>query len=83
MFQWNLILHKLFRLPPSHPMRRRNKGRTHPRLEELEDRITPADLTVTSLSGDPNVVGSLPFEVNAAQSGQPIGFTAGLRGPYH
>jgi predicted outer membrane repeat protein len=50
------------------------------RLEPLEDRITPADLTVTNLSGNVATVGSLPYEVSIATTGQSIGFQAGLTG---
>jgi hypothetical protein len=43
-------------------------------LEPLEDRWLPSVDPVTNLSGDPNVVGSLPYEVAHAQAGDTIQF---------
>ncbi len=90
MFSWKLMLRKMFFLLPQSLYSNVRKSRlqrkqpikcpTQLKLEVLEDRITPADLTVTNLSGDPNTIGSLPHEVSIAQTRQTIGFTAGLRG---
>jgi YD repeat-containing protein len=58
-------------------------SRFRPQLEALEDRCVPSSFAVTNLSGDPNAVGSLPYEVNLANgSGTPatITFTPGLSG---
>src|SRR5262245_15530414 len=38
-------------------------------LEALEDRLAPATLVVTTLSGDSSVAGSLGFEIAAATNG--------------
>jgi predicted outer membrane repeat protein len=79
MFDW---IRRLFPRP-SRAARRFVRTTIHPRLEALEDRIVPAlaplpFLIVTNTSSDPNVAGSLPNEVNQAQTGQTIVFAPTL-----
>ncbi len=67
-----------FEDPP--PKGRPNRHSVKLRLEVLEERITPTNLMVINLSGDPNIVGSLPFEIGKAQPGDTIVFQANLSG---
>jgi hypothetical protein len=53
---------------------------TRPRLEGLEDRCVPSIDLVTNASGSAAVVGSLPYEVANAASGDTIQFAANLSG---
>jgi hypothetical protein len=53
----------------AHSLRKSSRLRFIPRLEQLEDRTVPSDLTVTNLSNGLNVVGSLPYEISIAKTG--------------
>lgn len=87
MFRWNLMLRRHFRLTASHPMQRHIKRRPQLKLEELEDRITPATWTV-NLATDNNAnangqqtgptSGDLRYCVENAPSGSTIQFAIGL-----
>jgi hypothetical protein len=56
------------------------RGRGPLRLEPLEDRCVLSVDMVTNLSGDPNVAGTLPFEIAQAQAGDKIQFQTRVPG---
>ena len=56
------------RLRPTQPIRRHARLAFRPHLEILEDRLAPAQFTVTNLTDDPINTGSLRYAVNQANT---------------
>lgn len=84
-----MIWSYLSRLLGNHPVdatsipRTAKPRRYRPVVEQFEDRATPAQITVTSLSNDPTVQGSLPWAVRRANQlagADRIDFQPGLTG---
>jgi hypothetical protein len=74
------VLSRLLKLrAASRPAARRTRS-FRPGLQALEDRCVPTVDLVTNVSGDPAMVGSLPYEVMHANSGDTIQFAAYLKG---
>lgn len=76
----NWWLRRVFRFATTkrRPSQRSIEGRFRPSLEQIEERLVPATITVTSSSDDISDTGSLRYALSVANPGDTIDFAAGI-----